>query len=130
MDCSEKFDFEPPVVLAWHSRPYAQPLLIEKLIIDCLSALRHVMVDRITQSLSHCMSFFATLDVAELSHDEEFESTSLKLRSLEGVLRAQKKLTAKVWTVARGTHSQAEIYEARVVDLESEITSRDATIVS
>lgn len=64
---------------AWHSRPYAQPLLIEELMIDSLSALWHVMVDRIMQSLSHCMSFFAALDVAELSHDEEFESTSLKL---------------------------------------------------
>lgn len=32
--------------------------------------------------------------------------------------------------MARGVHSQVETYEARVVGLENEITSRDATMNS
>lgn len=65
----------------------------------------------------------AALDAVELLHDEELESTHLKLRRLEGELKAQKKLTVEVRTMAHGAHSQAGICEARVVDLESEIAS-------
>ncbi|KAB1206155.1 hypothetical protein CJ030_MR7G014300 [Morella rubra] len=123
-----KLPFEITGKTGWRSRPYAQPLLIEELMMDSLSAPQHVKVDRITQSLSHCVSLVAALDAVELSHDEELESTRLKLQRLEDELEAQKKLTAEVRIVARGAHSQVGIYEARVVDLENEITSRDTTI--
>ncbi|KAB1212710.1 hypothetical protein CJ030_MR5G009752 [Morella rubra] len=81
----------------------------------------------IMQSLSHAVSLVAAFDAAELSHDEELESTRLKLQRL-GELEAQKKLIDEVRTMARGAHSQQETYEARVVNFESEIASRDATI--
>lgn len=53
---------------------------------EALSAPRHVKVDRITRSLSHCISLVAALDASELAHDEELECTRQKLRRLEGVL--------------------------------------------
>lgn len=95
---------------------------------DSLSLPRHVTVDRIVQYISHSVSMLATLDAAKLSHDEELESTHLKLQRLEGELKDQKKLNAELQTVAREVCSQAEAYEARMVNFESEIASRDVTI--
>ncbi|KAB1226557.1 hypothetical protein CJ030_MR1G001453 [Morella rubra] len=73
-------DSEPSAPPAWRLRPYDQPLLNEEMIEDALQAPRHVKVDRITRSLSHCVSLIAALDAAELKHDEELESSRLKLR--------------------------------------------------
>ncbi|KAB1226872.1 hypothetical protein CJ030_MR1G002655 [Morella rubra] len=71
---------------------------------------------RLTRSLSHCVSLVAALDAAELKHDEELESSRLKLRKLEGDLESQRKLVEELRTVARGTHLQMQTYEARTVD--------------
>ncbi|KAB1222348.1 hypothetical protein CJ030_MR2G025524 [Morella rubra] len=78
-DDDEEFDSEPSAPLTWRSRSYAQPLLNEEMMEDALQAPRHVKVDRITSSLSHCVSLIAALDAAELKHDEELESSHLKL---------------------------------------------------
>ncbi|KAB1226489.1 hypothetical protein CJ030_MR1G014071 [Morella rubra] len=83
---------------------------------------------RLTRSLSHCVSLVAALDAAELKHDEELESSRLKLRKLEGDLESQRKLVEELRTVARGTHLQMQTYEARVMDLERDIASRDAEV--
>lgn len=77
-DGSEESDSEPPFVLAWHSRPYAQPFLIEELMTDSLLAPQHVKVDRIMRGLSRVVALLAALDAAELLHDEELESTHLR----------------------------------------------------
>lgn len=50
------------------------------------------------------------------------------MQRLEGELEDQKKLNAELRTVARDVRSQAEAYEARVVNFESEIASWDVTI--
>lgn len=90
---------------------------------DALPTPGHVMVDRITWSLSHCVSLVVVLDAAELAHDEELESTLLRLQRLEGELKTQQKLVWELQTVAHDIHSQAQTYEARVTNLESDIAS-------
>ncbi|KAB1223229.1 hypothetical protein CJ030_MR2G002971 [Morella rubra] len=80
-----------------------------------------------TQSFSLCV-VVAALDAAELKHDEELESSRLKLRKLEGDLESQRKLVEELRTVARGTHLQMQTYEARVMDLERDIASRDIEV--
>ncbi|KAB1223666.1 hypothetical protein CJ030_MR2G011721 [Morella rubra] len=94
---------------------------------DALRAPRHAKIDRLTRSLSHCVSLVAALD-AELKHDEELESSRLKLRKLEGDLELQRKLVEELRTVVRGTHLQMQTYEARVMDLECDIASRDTEV--
>ncbi|KAB1226839.1 hypothetical protein CJ030_MR1G012143 [Morella rubra] len=124
----EESDSEPSALPSWRSRPYAQPLLNEEMMEDALRAPRHAKIDRLTRSLSHCVSLVAALDAAELKHDEELESSRLKLRKLEGDLESQRKLVEELRTVARGTHLQMQTYEARVVDLERDIASRDTEV--
>ncbi|KAB1203038.1 hypothetical protein CJ030_MR8G023503 [Morella rubra] len=102
-DDEEESDSEPSALPSWRSRPYAQPLLNEEMMEDAL----------LTRSLSHCVSLVAALDAAELKHDEELESSRLKLRKLEGDLESQRKLVEELRTVARGTHLQMQTYEAR-----------------
>ncbi|KAB1227303.1 hypothetical protein CJ030_MR1G016839 [Morella rubra] len=87
----EESDSEPSALPSWRSRPYAQPLLNEEMMEDALRAPRHAKIDRLTRSLSHCVSLVAALDAAELKHDEELESSRLKLRKLEGDLESQRK---------------------------------------
>lgn len=53
--------------------------MIEELIRDSLSLPRHVKVDKIVRDISRSVSMLAALNDAELSHDEELESTRLKL---------------------------------------------------
>ncbi|KAB1223798.1 Glutamyl-tRNA(Gln) amidotransferase subunit A, chloroplastic/mitochondrial [Morella rubra] len=124
----EESDSEPSALPSWRSRPYAQPLLNEEMMEDALRAPRHAKIDRLTRSLSHCVSLVAALDAAELKHDEELESSRLKLRKLEGDLESQRKLVEELRTVARGTHLQMQTYEARVMDLERDIASRDTEV--
>ncbi|KAB1219805.1 hypothetical protein CJ030_MR3G009447 [Morella rubra] len=102
--------------------------LNEEMMEDALRAPRHAKIDRLTRSLSHCVSLVAALDAAELKHDEELESSHLKLRKLEGDLESQRKLVEELRTVARGTHLQMQTYEARVMDLERDIASRDTEV--
>ncbi|KAB1219227.1 hypothetical protein CJ030_MR3G001290 [Morella rubra] len=52
----------------------------------------------------------------------------VKLRKLEGDLESQRKLVEELRTVARGTHLQMQTYEARVMDLERDIASRDTEV--
>ncbi|KAB1223696.1 hypothetical protein CJ030_MR2G011691 [Morella rubra] len=103
----EESDSEPSALPSWRSRPYAQPLLNEEMMEDALRAPRHAKIDRLTRSLSHCVSL---------------------LRKLEGDLESQRKLVEELRTVARGTHLQMQTYEARVMDLERDIASRDTEV--
>ncbi|KAB1216611.1 hypothetical protein CJ030_MR4G025772 [Morella rubra] len=124
----------PAVDVAGGSRsfPFLQTIcptsLNEEMMEDALRAPRHAKIDRLTRSLSHCVSLVAALDAAELKHDEELESSRLKLRKLEGDLESQRKLVEELRTVARGTHLQMQTYEARVMDLERDIASRDTEV--
>ncbi|KAB1207651.1 hypothetical protein CJ030_MR7G000375 [Morella rubra] len=124
----EESDSEPSALPSWRSRPYAQPLLNEEMMEDALRALRHAKIDRLTRSLSHCVSLVAALDAVELKHDEELESSRLELRKLEGDLESQRKLVEELRTVSRGTHLQMQTYEARVMDLERDIAFRDTEV--
>lgn len=72
---------------------------------NALRAPWHVKVDRIMRSLSHCVSSVAALDAAELAHDEELESTCLRLRRLKGELETQQKLVEELRTMAQGVRS-------------------------
>lgn len=90
---------------------------------DALRVPWHVKVDRIMRSLSQYVSLVVALDVAKLMHDEDLESTRLRLQNLEGELESQRKLVEELRTMARGTHSQVQMYEARVIDLERNIVS-------
>lgn len=95
---------------------------------DALQPPRHVKVERITWSLSQCVSLVAALDAAELKHEEELDSTRLKLRKLEDKLESQRKQVEELQIVARGAHSQVQMYEVGVIDLEHDIVSRDAIV--
>ncbi|KAB1222983.1 hypothetical protein CJ030_MR2G020034 [Morella rubra] len=54
------------------------------------------------------------LDVSELAYNTKLESACSRSLGLEIELEAEKKRSSKLRTVARCTHSQAEIFGARV----------------
>lgn len=125
---SKSFALEREVVPAWHLGPYSQPLCQEEQMAESSSLSRCMKVDRIVYYLAYSVSMLGALDAAELSQDEELESTRLKLRNLEDELNTKKREVFELQTISQGCCFQAKVFQARVATLEIEVSFKEATI--
>ncbi|KAB1199245.1 hypothetical protein CJ030_MR0G025669 [Morella rubra] len=114
---SESFEDIDLPTPAWRSWLYAQPLFVEEMMTECYPLPSHLMVERMAR---YCESTLGALNAAELSQDEEIESTRLQLGKLEDELNAKKQEMSEMQTVARSCCSQPETFNARVTALEDE----------